>query len=163
MKQSLMPERAIKGSAMNEQFACCLDQKPVERFSVWTVSDQEAVDFKWIESEKAGHDLGEDAMRMWVRKHWWGFLRARWVEHLQGSRFWIELDQDDFGLVNREFPDHRSLLNDIVTQVKNGKENLDIIRWAEDRQIPVGPVLAILERLNINGHRIIHYFDNCKL
>src|SRR4051812_36825629 len=54
--------------------------------------EQEALRFRWIESEKPGHDLGEAAIRRWVRCHWRGYLRARWLEHLQGKRFWVELD-----------------------------------------------------------------------
>ena len=27
--------------------------------------------FKWIESEKVGHDLGDNAIRRWVQVHWW--------------------------------------------------------------------------------------------
>ncbi|MCE9531559.1 MAG: hypothetical protein K8T89_10625 [Planctomycetes bacterium] len=114
-----------------------------------------------MESERAGCDLGEAALKRWVRDHWWGFLRARWLEHLHGSRFWIELDQNDFGLLDREFFEQRALLNEIVTHLKNGKENLDIIGWAADANIPIGPIMNILERLDINGHRMICQFvDN---
>ena len=151
-------ERTWKGSSMNEQFAC-LDPMRAERCSVWTFSVKEAFEYKWIESERAGCDLGEAALKRWVKQHWWGFLRARWIEHLHGARFWIELDQDDFGLVFREFDDQRWLLNEIVAQIKNGKENLDIIDWAEKNNIPTDLVIRILERLNINGHRLIHHFD----
>lgn len=150
--------RGWKGSSMNEHNAC-LDPMRVERCSVWQYSDQEAFEYKWIVSEKAGCDQGEEALKQWVKQHWWGFLRARWIEHLHGARFWIELDKDDFGLVFREFPEQRHLLSDIVAQIKNGKENLDIIEWAEKNNIPTEPVHDILERLDINGHRLIHYFD----
>lgn len=150
--------RFRKAAQMNEQFAC-FDPMKVERCSVWTFSDKEAFEFKWIESERAGRDLGEAALRRWVKQHWWGFLRARWIEHLHGARFWIELDNDDFGLVHREFNDQRWLLNEIVGLIKNGKENLDIIDWAEKNQISLDQVIQILERLNINGHRLIHHFD----
>ena len=143
---------------MNECNAC-LEPMQVERCSVWDFSDQEACAYKWIESERAGCDLGDAALKQWVRKHWWGFLRARWIEHLQGARFWIELDKDDFGLVFREFHDQRWLLNEIVIQLKFGKENLDIIDWAEKNQIATESVRCILERLDINGHRLIHHFD----
>ena len=65
----------------------------MEKSSVYIESEQEALRYKWIESEKAGHDLGEVAIRRWVKDHWWGYLRARWLEHLQGRRFWVELDR----------------------------------------------------------------------
>src|SRR5688500_13449623 len=143
-------DRGWKGSSMNESNAC-LDPQRAERCSIWIFSDREAFEYKWIESERAGCDLGEFALKQWVKKHWWGFLRARWIEHLHGARFWIELDHDDFGLVFREFEEQRQLLNDIVTMIKNGKENLDIIDWAEKNQICTTSVCRILERLNING------------
>lgn len=55
--------------------------------SVFIDSEQEAERHKWIESEKIGTDLGEGAIKQWVKTHWWGYLRARWLEHLQGTRF----------------------------------------------------------------------------
>ena len=69
------------------------------RMSLHQRGEEEAQRFKWIESEKAGRDLGETAIRTWIGQHWNGFLRHRWLEHLQGKTFWIELDPGDFGLL----------------------------------------------------------------
>jgi hypothetical protein len=151
-------ERAWKGTDMNSN-SCCLEPARIERFSVCTVSRKEADCYKWIKSEEAGCDLGESALKQWVKDHWWGFLRARWIEHLQGSCFWIELGETDFGLLLREFPDQRLLLNQIISHLINGKENLDIIYWAQKTQIAIEPVIHILERLDINGHRLILEYD----
>src|SRR4051794_23824878 len=82
----------------------------VERLSIYADCEKEMERFKWIRSEEAGHDLGEAAIRRWVKEHWWGYLRARWLEHLQGKRFWLELDRGDFGLLLREFCDNTLLL-----------------------------------------------------
>jgi hypothetical protein len=131
----------------------------MEKCSVYTESEQEALRHKWIESEKAGRDLGEDAIRTWVKQHWWGYLRARWVEHLQGVRFWVELDRGDFGLLEREFRDQTLLLDRILDRLKTGQENLDVIIWAQDWGIDVEPVLAILKALDINSRRLSHRFD----
>ncbi len=76
---------------------------PGTRLSLHQCGEEEAQRFKWIESEKAGRDLGETAIRSWIGQHWNGFLRHRWLEHLQGKAFWIELDQGDFGLLQRAF------------------------------------------------------------
>ena len=119
----------------------------------------EADRFKWIESQKAGRDLGEAAIRQWVKDHWWGYLRARWLEHLQGNCFWIELDRGDFGLLHRAFQDEKGLLDQIVNLLKDGQENLGIINWACRNQIPLGQVICILESLDINSKRLIHKFD----
>ena len=91
-----------------------------ERCSVYANCKEEVARYKWIESEKAGHDLGEAAVRRWVRDHWWGFLRARWLEHLQGKRFWVELDRENFGLLQRLFEDDPVLLDRILDRIKLG-------------------------------------------
>ena len=80
-----------------------MDQHSTKRMSLHKCGEEEALRFKWIESEKAGCDLGETAIRAWIGQHWRGFLRHRWLEHLQGKTFWIELDQRDFGLLRRAF------------------------------------------------------------
>src|SRR3954471_8142908 len=113
------------------------------RMSVHVQGEQEAKRHKWIESEKARRGLGEWAIRCWVRQHWNGFLRERWLEHLQGRTFWIELDHDDFGLLLRAFQDS-DLLDEILERLKGGQENLDIITWAIDEDLPMAEVLNIL-------------------
>src|SRR5437660_6571671 len=127
---------------------------PVDKASVYVDGEQEALRFKWIESERAGRDLGEAAIRRWVQCHWWGYLRARWLEHLQGKRFWVELDRGDFGLLEHRFPDYALLLDRILDRFKAGQENLDIILWALDWGIPMPSVLEILEALDINSRRL---------
>jgi hypothetical protein len=131
----------------------------MEKASLYAESEQEALRDKWIESEKAGHDLGEEALRRWVQQHWTGYLRARWLEHLQGKRFWVELDRGDFGLLERKFHDNTLLLDRILDRLMAGQENLHVICWAHDWNVPVGPVLLILEALDINSRRLEHRFD----
>jgi hypothetical protein len=131
----------------------------MEKCSVYAESEKEAQSFKWIESEKAGCDLGEVAIRRWVKDHWWGYLRARWLEHLQGRRFWVELDRGDFGLLQRRFTDQQLLLDRILDRLKAGQENLHIILWAQNWNIPTTPVLEILEALDINSRRLACKFD----
>jgi hypothetical protein len=127
--------------------------RPSARLSVHDRGAVEAERHKWIESEKAGRDLGEWAIRCWVREHWNGFLRDRWLEHLQGRTFWIELDHNDFGLLQRAFQDSL-LIDEILQRLKSGRENLDILNWAIDNDQPMDEVLEILEALDINSRRI---------
>jgi hypothetical protein len=131
----------------------------MEKCSVYAEGEQEALRYKWIESEKAGRDLGEAALRRWVQYHWWGYLRARWLEHLQGKRFWVELDRGDFGLLLREFHNDALLLDRILDRLKAGQENLDIICWAHRWGISTQSVMQILEALDINSRRLAHRFD----
>src|SRR3954465_10040354 len=79
----------------------------------------EAQRYKWIESEKAGRDLGEGAIRAWVRLHWGRFARDCWIEPLEGRTFWTELDRGDFGLLWRWFPDS-PLFDEIVGRIRDG-------------------------------------------
>src|SRR4051794_7138185 len=113
--------------------ACCPPSseapRAVTRMSLHEHSLAEAQRHKWIVSEQAGCDLGEWAIRNWIRNHWNGYLRDRWLEHLEGRRFWIELDHDDFGLLHRVFQDS-ALFDEIFRRVKDGEENLDILCWA---------------------------------
>jgi hypothetical protein len=132
---------------------------PVPAKSVYQECIEEENRHKWIESEKAGYDLGEGCIRQWVKKHWMGYLRARWVEHLQGKCFWVELDRGDFGLLEREFKDQKELLDTILDQLKTGKENLLVLLWAVNSQIPTEPVRKILQALDVNSRRLVHRFD----
>jgi hypothetical protein len=120
----------------------------------------EAEKYKWIESEKAGHDVGENAIRRWVRDHWWGYLRARWLQHLHGKCFWVELDRNDYGLLQRAFVEEKELLNSIVDRLKCGQENLDIIIWAISSGQSLRNVLHILEVLDMNGRRLVCRFES---
>ncbi len=126
--------------------------------SLHECGEEEARRFKWIESEKAGRDLGEMAIRIWICQHWNGFLRHRWLEHLQGKMFWIELDQGDFGLLQTEFA-ASPLVDPILDHFKQGRENLDVILWAISNRLPMNEVLAILETLDVNSRRIECRFD----
>lgn len=130
-----------------------------DRRSIFTDCQREADTFKWIESEKAGRDLGEGAIKSWVRQHWWGYLRARWLEHLQGNCFWVELDRGDFGLLHRAFTDRQELLDQVVDMLKDGHENLGVIAWAKRHGVPCEVVIDILEALDINSRRLVHQFD----
>lgn len=131
----------------------------VEKASVYAESEKEILLYKWLESEKAGCDLGESAIQRWVTEHWWGYLRHRWLEHLQGARFWMELDRGDFGLLKNRFQEQELLLDRIIDRLIDGQENLDIIQWCIDWNICFKQVSEILEALDINSRRLVHSFD----
>jgi hypothetical protein len=115
---------------------------------------KEAEKHKWIESEKAGRDLGEAALWDWSRRYWRHWCRERWIEHLSGEHFWSELDRQDFGLLQRGFHSNTELVHHIVVQIKDGGENLDIIRWAYHSKQDVREVVDILKLLDINSRRL---------
>jgi hypothetical protein len=145
------------GLPMESNRVCVVEK--IERSSVFDDCEREVQKYKWIESEKAGCDQGEEAIRRWVKYHWSGFLRAKWLEHLQGRRFWVELDRGDFGLLLKEFTGNALLLDRILDRIKAGQENLQILIWATEWGIPIEPVFDILQALDINSRRLAHKFD----
>lgn len=128
------------------------DAQPEATLSLHQCGEQEAQRFKWIESEKAGRDLGEMAIRSWIRLHWSRFLRQRWLEHLQGKTYWIELDQKDFGVLRTQFR-NSPLIDPIIEHFSQGRENLDIILWAMRERHPMEQVRQILATLDVNSVR----------
>lgn len=125
-----------------------------KQYSLFEVSACEAHGHKWIESEKAGRDLGDQAITDWYSSYWRLFCRECYIEHLQGERFWIELDAGDFGLLRGKFHDNMELVNSIVEIFKRGGENLDVVNFAIASKIDVDEVLNLLQVLDINARRI---------
>ncbi len=136
------------------------DASPEVQLSLQRCGEEEAQQFKWILSEKEGRDLGDSAIRVWIGQHWNGFLRHRWLEHLHGRTFWIELAEEDYGRLEREFQ-NSPLLDLILERLKVLKENLDIILWAQDvfNREQMDHILEILEALDVNSCRIQCEFD----
>ncbi|MFH1022414.1 MAG: hypothetical protein V1809_03425 [Planctomycetota bacterium] len=122
--------------------------------SLYPYTWREAEKHKWIESEKAGRDLGDPAIRDWEELYLWRFSKERWLEHISGRRFWLEYDPNYYGLLNRMFHPDALLVERIVDRFKSGAENLDIILWACDWKIPEKDVLDILQVININSCRL---------
>lgn len=117
---------------------------------------QEAERHKYLESEKAGRDLGPGAIEDWQRRHWTLWLRHRWLEHLLGVTCWEEFEPQCFGRLAALFDSHRGVLGHVADMVRNGSENLDILWWAafERRDLPT--VQRILMELGLNNIRCTH-------
>jgi len=112
---------------------------------------------KWLESEKAGMDLGEDAIRDWVQRYWDKFLRECWLEHLLGKVHWTELGGDNFGICQQQFEED-PLAEEILRLFRlggNEGENLGIIMRARDLGWPIEDVFDILHTLDINSYRLV--------
>ena len=147
MQQTCVPDDPILVSARVEQRSLRLDVRDhLDRH-------------KWIQSQKAGRDLGQEAVRDWIQKHWYGYLKARWLEHLEGHNYWIELSRDAFGLLRREFPEQGQLLDCVLERMKVGCENLEIICWAVEEHLPVEEIRHILKVIDINSLRLYRFFS----
>lgn len=118
--------------------------------SIYESSYLEALRHKWIASEQAGRDLGEGAITQWLQRHWKGWCRERWIEHLMGRVHWAEFGGDDFGSLARNFKGEHSILERVLERIRCGGENLDIILWASEQQIDIRQVIDILIVADIN-------------
>ena len=131
----------------------------VEVKSIFEQASREAYGHKWIESEKAGYDIGDSAIEDWHRRFWHQFVRERWIQHIRGEVFWRELDNDDFAILQKEFDDCREQTDAIVKMLEGGGENLDIVQWAIETGQDMEVVLHILGRLDLNSHRLASKLD----
>ncbi len=127
---------------------------PKDKSHLFDEASKEAELYKWLQSEAAGRDLGEEALVEWHSSYWRSWCRERWIEHLRGEKFWVELDNDDYGLLQEEFHDNLELAEKIIERIKQGGENLDIIQWASDEDYDVETVIEVLKILDINSRRI---------
>lgn len=132
----------------------------MEVCSLYKDCHQQVADFKWIESQKRGFDVGQEyAVNCWVREHWSGYLRSKLLEHLLGYKYWSELDKGDFGILKHSFQEQATLLDCIIDRLKANQENLDILLWAQDWNVCSERVIDILEALDINSRRLSPRFD----
>ncbi len=121
---------------------------------------------KWIESEKALHDVGTPSLTDWVDRYWTGFVRARLMEHLYGWRCWGAFDVEQCGLLARSTVQHvlpREVLNHIALILREGGENLDVIAWATAGGLDLEAVIWLLERIDINAKRHRLLTDHIRL
>jgi hypothetical protein len=85
---------------------------------------------------------------------WHRWVRARFMEHLRGDRYWNELDQGDFGLLRRRWHPNVELVAEIVARIAAGAENLCVLTWAVDTAQPLDDVVGVLRILDVNHHRL---------
>jgi hypothetical protein len=123
--------------------------------SVYEQAKLAVQEHKWIESEKAGRDLGHEAVRHWSRSHWLRFYRWRLVQHLRGEVYFREFHPCTFAAASNQLKVPHELLEAILNQVRDGCENLDIICWVHKKQLPIAPVMEVLEAIDINRQRLV--------
>lgn len=131
-----------------------LAEFPPDQRSIYADCIRDALQHKWLESEKARRDLGEMALRDWVAKYWPRFVRHRLMQHLEGQLFWSEFDGRYFGIFKRLQRIDPILAECIADRLRAGAENLCLIVWAEDWGIPMNRVDRILSEINLNLHRL---------
>lgn len=122
---------------------------------VYEEAERAIQEHKWVESEKAGRDLGVDAERDWIETYWCFFCRNRLVQHLRGETFFEEFGNECFGALSERFGELKDLLDVVLERVQEGAENLDLIRWACQERLPRHQLLQVLIAADINRHRLL--------
>lgn len=113
---------------------------------------------KWIESEKAGRDLGQSAVDDWIRRYWSRFCRQRRFEHLEGTCHWREFPKEEFGILWNVAVE-RTLLEEIVRRLKSDQDHLEILLWlTETHPVDVERVVEFLMLIDTNSARLPESF-----
>jgi len=124
-------------------------------FRLYEEAERAIREHKWLESEKAGRDLGVEAEMEWIQTCWRPFYRSQYVRHMRGEAFFEEFGSDCFAVVSRRLAAFRHLSETMLELVQEGAENLDLIRWARDQGHPIEQVLSILMAMDINRRRLL--------
>lgn len=112
----------------------------------------EAEYYKWLESERAGHDRGHGAREEWVRRYWDIFCRWRLMDHLYGRKRFKEFYDPAFGcLCNPDFA-RQPEVQFIIKHFLEGWENVDFFSktW---NLVPREPLYHALALFRINDGR----------
>jgi hypothetical protein len=113
----------------------------------------EAEIFKWLESERAGHDRGHPARQEWVRRHWDDFCRWRLVDHLFGHKCFKEFNVEAFGCLKDPSRANSQVVQYVLKKFVDERwENLNFLGTI-DVEIPRQPVYETLDLFRINDGR----------
>ena len=128
---------------------------------------EEILKHKWLASERAKRDLGNQAIVEWFKHYWWKFCRGRRLEHVEGRQCWREFNDSDFALLRMilriteggDLRDLRDLLEQILDRMKGRKthihDNLEIIQWAlGEAGVSMQRVHELLLLIDINSARL---------
>jgi len=124
------------------------------RGRIYEEARQAIQEHRWLQSEKAGRDVGPEAARDWTRRYWLRFYRTRFVQHLRGQSFFEEFGNECFELMCGKVTASREVLDTILDKVQEGAENLELICWARQCGLPRDQVLEVLKALDINSRRL---------
>lgn len=121
---------------------------------VYEEAEKAIQDHKWLESEKAGRDLGVDVEREWISTHWRTYCCSRLVQHMRGDAFFDEYGAESFGIFSQSCDEPLALLDAVLEKIQQGAENLDLLCWGHQKHLPTNHLLNVLIAADINGHRL---------
>lgn len=116
----------------------------------------EAERHRYLQSERAGQDVGPEAIDQWHRHYWTLWLRHRWLEHLLGDVRYEEFEAEQYGQLRRLFGSCR-LLDEVVEKVRQGAENIDVLVWAAGAGRDLRAVVRMLVEMRVNEIRCTRF------
>jgi len=135
------------------------DRAPQEQAEKHSIMYHAAADYaakKHLDWERLSYNVDQTVSEDWRRRFWRLWFRYRWVEHVIGEKFWIEMGPERFGILKQGRQHNPVLVSRVADRLMYdaGLENLNIILWASDWGLDLDEVVAILKRININDVRV---------
>src|SRR4051812_17950274 len=114
----------------------------------------EALEHKWLESQRYGEDLGLIVVRDWCQRHWQTFQRFRRIEHLFGDHRYVQFSDDRFGIWKGRDRKDGTLFDLVLGAFECGMENLQFVDWVVQHQLPRKEAHDIFIKLDPNCVRM---------
>lgn len=116
----------------------------------------EALEHKWLESQRFGEDLGLLVVRDWCHRHWPTFQRFRRLEHLFGDRRVSQFADEQLGIWKGRDRREDSLFDLVLGVFVCGMENLEFVNWVRQQRLPREEAYDIFTTLDPNCVRLDH-------
>lgn len=114
----------------------------------------QALEHKWLESQRYGEDLGMLLVRDWCQRHWRTFQRFRRIEHLFGERRYHQFPIAEFGVWSGQVREEGSLFDFVLGAFECGMENLEFVNWARLQRLPQDEAYDLFTVLDPNCVRM---------
>lgn len=116
----------------------------------------QALEHKWLESQRYGEDLGLLLVHDWCRRHWKTYQRFRRIEHLFGERQFRQFAEADCGLWKDRERVEGSVFDLVLGVFECGMENLQFVDWVRHHRLPRLEAYDIFTVLDPNCVRLDH-------
>ncbi len=130
------------------------DRDQLARECIFELGLGEALQHKWLESQRFGEDLGLLGVRDWCQRHWFTFQRFRRIDHLLGDARVIQFTDENLGIWKGRDRKEDPLFDLILGAFVCGMENLEFVNWVEQQRLPLEEAREIFIKLDPNCVRL---------
>lgn len=114
----------------------------------------EALDHKWLESQRYGEDLGLIGVRDWCQRHWKTFQRFRRIDHLFGDLRVVQFADQQQGVWKGRDRKDGTPFDLVLGAFECGMENLEFVNWVRQQELPRDEAYEIFTTLDPNCVRL---------